>query len=203
MAIASGNTPATMPAIETRPVLEYLRTRRSPKLKLLAGPAPNDDRLAQMLEIASRVPDHGRLVPWRFVIIRGQRRDDLNRVIGDCFEADHPDAPEEQRSEARRRMSYAPLVVAVVYSPAEHPKIPAWEQMLATGAVCMNLLHAARALGFAGLWLTEWYAFDRRVLAELSVAEHEQLAGFIHIGRNDEPREDRARPDVAAITTDY
>ena len=184
-------------------LLAFLRTRRSPGLRSLSGPAPTPAELRTMLTIASRVPDHGKLVPWRFIIIRGDRRRELGDRIGAWFDADHPEAPDLKREEARRRLSYAPVVVAVIFSPKEHPKVPEWEQVLSVGAVCMNLLNATRATGFAGLWLTEWYAFDRRMHDELELAEGERIAGFIHIGRQEGAREDRVRPDLTAITAEY
>ena len=201
----TASSAADGPAIETnrRAVLEFLRTRRSPKLRELGAPAPSDAELRLMLTVASRVPDHGKLVPWRFVVIRGDRRDRLNEFIGECFDADNPGAVDDSRAEARRRLAYAPIVVAVVFSPKEHAKVPKWEQTLSVGACCMNLLNAAKAMGFAALWLTEWYAFDRRVLGELGLTETEQLAGFMHIGTEREPRDDRARPDLDRIVTEY
>ncbi len=99
------------------------------------------------------------------------------------------------------RLSLAPLVVAVVSRAAPHAKIPEWEQVLSAGAVCMNLVVAANALGFASAWMTGWYAYDARVLARLGLQAHERIAGFIHIGHNDAPREDRARPALADIVT--
>ena len=191
--------------IETnqRAMLDFLRTRRSPKLRSLTAPAPSDAELNEMLTVASRVPDHGKLVPWRFILIQGDRRHRLSRVIGRHFEDDHPDATDERRSEASRRLSHAPIVVAVVFCPRSHPKVPEWEQVLTVGAVCMNLLNVARAMGYAGLWLTEWYAFDQRILDELQVAADERIAGFIHIGTEREPREDRVRPDLEQIVSSY
>lgn len=164
-----------------------------------------------MLGIAARVPDHGQLVPWRFIVIAGTRRHDLGQLIGDCFDADHPDADPTQRAEARKRITHAPLVVAVVSCPRRdpsdpqrpHPKIPEREQLLSAGAVCMNLLIAAKAMGYGALWLTEWYAYDRRVLDALGLSDRECLAGLIHIGTELEPRDDRARPRLADIVTAY
>lgn len=192
-----------MSTINGKSVLDHLRTRRSPKLAELQGPGPSDDELRDLLTIASRVPDHGKLVPWRFVVIQGDGRDRLNAFIGDCFDTDKPEVSEELRAEARRRMAYAPLVIAVVFCPRSHPKVPEWEQVLSVGAVCMNLIHAAKAMGYAGLWLTEWYAFDERVQRELGLVEGEQIAGFIHIGRQDGEREDRVRPEIGEIVSMY
>lgn len=154
-----------------------------------------------MLTAASRVPDHGRLVPWRFITIAGERRHDLSAVIRERFGDVEPGASSERRAKMQSRLSHAPLVVAVVFCPREHPKIPVWEQELTVGAVCMNLLHAAHAMGMGGLWLTEWYAQDRVVLDAMGIGTDERIAGFIHIGTPTEAREDRARPDLDAIVT--
>jgi nitroreductase len=101
------------------------------------------------------------------------------------------------------RLSHAPLVVAIVSRAAPHAKIPEWEQVLSAGAVCMNLIAAAKALGFASVWLTEWYAYSADVLARLGLGAHERIAGFVHIGRCDAPREDRVRPVLADIVTRF
>ncbi|MEM9166381.1 MAG: nitroreductase [Planctomycetota bacterium] len=187
----------------SRELLAYLGERRSPKLSSLADPAPDDAQLRAILGVASRTPDHGRLVPWRFITIAGDCRYRLSAFIGERFAESHADANDERLEVMRHCLSRAPLVVAVVFSPRSHPKIPHWEQMLTVGAVCMNLLHGARALGFAGLWLTEWYAYDRAVLDELGLAGDEQLAGFIHLGTSTEPRDDRLRPDLDDIVSAY
>ena len=113
-------------------------------------------------------------------------------------------AIDDRRVEAEKnRFSLAPLVVGVISRAAPHPKIPEWEQILSAGAACMNLMVAANALGFASVWLTGWHAYDRSVLARIGVAEHERVAGFIHIGRADDPREDRPRPLLADIVTRF
>lgn len=190
------------PAMHTE-LAAHLQTRRSAKLSTLMDPAPSEEQLRQMLTLASRTPDHGKLVPWRFITIAGEGRARLGETIAARFAETNPGAPEERVEFMRQRLAHAPLVVSVVFCAREHPKIPEWEQVLTTGAVCMNLLHAARALGFAGLWLSEWYAYDRAVLDELGLAADEQLAGFMHIGTSHEDRDDRQRPDVASITSAY
>jgi len=184
-------------------VLDALRTRRSPRLKDLIEPGPDHEQLRDILTIAARVPDHARLVPWRFITISGEGRDRLNAAIGERFDALHPDADEMQCEHARARMSHAPLVVAVVYRPGEHPKVPELEQALSAGAACMNLIHACNAHGFAALWLTEWYAFDRVVLEALGLAEHEHIAGFMHVGTQAEARDERPRPELVDIVTSF
>lgn len=199
---ASDLAPDHAPAANTH-ALELLRTRRSPRLRDFGEGGPSEDELEAMLTIAARVPDHGRLTPWRFVVIAGKGRERLGEVIGRCFDADHPDAIEDQKTMARKRLCFAPVVVAVVSCPVEHPKIPAWEQELSAGAACMNLIHAANALGYAAVWLTEWYAFDARVLEELGCEAGQRLAGFIHIGRADGLREDRERPGLSDVVRRY
>ena len=191
--------------IEPKPLshIESLLTRRSPKLTALRAPEPDVEELQILLTAASRVPDHGSLVPWRFIVIRGDRRDALSKVIRRRFDEVYPDASAERREKMTGRMCHAPLVIAVVFCPRSHPKIPDWEQQLAVGAVCMNLLHACRSIGFAGLWLSEWYAYDDVVLDELRLVDHERLAGFIHIGTSAGPREERVRPTVNDISSDY
>jgi nitroreductase len=192
-------------------LLDLLRSRRSPKLTALRAPAPSAEELSTLLTIASRVPDHGKLTPWRFIVIEGDRRHDLGKVIGEAFDARNPAADALAKAEARKRLAHSPLVVAVVFSPRgdpaaparPHPKVPELEQVLSTGAACMSLVIAATAMGFGAVWLTEWYAADASVLAELGVAPPERLAGFVHIGTVNETREDRARPALSTIVTRY
>ncbi|MEM1186775.1 MAG: nitroreductase [Planctomycetota bacterium] len=181
----------------------FLESRRSPRLRDLSGPAPNPNQLKRLLQIASRSPDHGKLVPWRFIVIRDAGRDRLNAKIAERFEERFPDATPERRAESKRRMSYAPVVIAVVSRPVDHPKIPEWEQILTAGAVCMNLLHGARALGFGAVWLTEWYAYDRQILTHLGLSDTEQVAGFLHVGAAPTRRDDRERPAVEDIMVVY
>jgi len=183
--------------------LDLLRTRRSAKLASLVEPGPTDDELRSMLTIAARVPDHAKLVPWRFVVIAGERRGALGRVIGEAFVAANPGGDGVASAEARTRVMTAPLVVAVVFSPKTHPKVPEWEQILSTGAACMSLLIAAKAHGYGAVWLSEWYTYDRRVLKELGLSDAEKLAGFVHIGTEPAAREDRERPELGKIVTRY
>jgi nitroreductase len=180
---------------------ELLTTRRSVKPMELSGPPPTAAERDALLTVASRVPDHGKLVPWRFVVFEGDARLHAGDAIAEAFLSDHPDATAEQIEFEKRRLARAPLVVAVVSRAAPHIKIPEWEQVLSAGAAAMNLVLAAHALGFAANWITEWYAYDRRVCAALRLADHEKIAGFIHIGRPAHPPEDRPRPALADIVT--
>jgi len=183
--------------------LELLKTRRSIKPMELAGPAPSDAEIETLLGIASRVPDHGKLVPWRFIVFAGEARHAAGEAILEVFRADHPEATPDQLDFERKRLARAPLVIAVVSRAAPHVKIPEWEQQLSAGAAAMNLVTAVYALGYAASWITEWYAYDRRVLNKLGLADSERVAGFVHIGRPTKPAEERDRPRLADIVTRY
>jgi len=183
--------------------LNLLKTRRSVKPVELAGPGLTTVEVETLLTIASRVPDHGKLVPWRFIVFDGEARLSAGAAIADAFHAKYPDAAAEQVEFERKRLARAPFVVAVVSRAAPHVKIPEWEQVLSAGAAAMSLVFAAHALGFAANWITEWYAYDRTVLDALGLAPHEKIAGFIHIGRHGVQAEDRPRPPLSTIVTRY
>jgi nitroreductase len=172
-----------------RPIADpiaLLSTRRSVKPIELTAPGPSPAELETLLTIASRVPDHGKLTPWRFIVFEAEGRNQAGEV---AFE--------------RTRLARAPLVIAVVSRAAPHVKIPEWEQVLSAGAAAMSLVIAAHALGFAASWITEWYAYDRAVLDALGLAPHERIAAFVHIGRSAQPPEDRPRPALADIVTRF
>ncbi len=184
-------------------IIELLRTRRSAPPVALTGPGPTAEELELLLTLASRVPDHGKLVPFRFIVFEGASRERAGEIIAKVFAAEHPDASADKLEKERKRLALAPLVVGVVSRIVPHAKAPEWEQALCAGAVCFNLEVAANALGFASAWLTEWYAYDRAVLKRFGLTKHEKIAGFIHIGRNPGPREDRLRPQLADIVTNF
>ncbi len=186
-----------------RDALDLLRTRRSLKPNDLGGPPPSAAEIETLLTVASRVPDHGKLVPWRFIVFAGDARVRAGDAIAAAFTAKYADASADQIAYERRRLARAPVVVAVVSRAAPHVKIPEWEQVLSAGAATMSLVIAAHALGYAATWITEWYAYDRRVLDALGLAAQEKLAGFVHIGRPTQTPEDRARPPLPAIVTWY
>ncbi len=181
--------------------LDLLKTRRSVPPPLLDEPGPDRAQLETILAAASRVPDHGKLAPWRFLVIAGAARDRVGALIAGTFAADYPDAAPERLAQERSRLTHAPLVVAVVSRAAPHVKIPEWEQVLSAGAATMNLVIAANAAGFATSWLTEWFAYDRRVLDALGLAPWEKLAGFVHIGQAREVPADRPRPALDEVVT--
>src|SRR2546423_7224386 len=181
--------------------LELLKTRRSIKPVELAGPPPSAAEIETLLTVASRVPDHGKLTPWRFIIFEGEARLAAGAAIVAAFSAKYPQATAEQAESERSRLARAPLVIAVVSRAAPHVKIPEWEQVLSAGAAAMNLVLAAHALGYGANWITEWYAYDRGVLDALGLAPHERIAGFIHIGTPPGPPGDRPRPALDGIVT--
>lgn len=183
--------------------IDLLKTRRSVKPIELNGPGPTAAELSTLLTVASRVPDHGKLTPWRFIVFEGDARLEAGEKIAAIFRANRPDATPEQIEFERKRLARAPLVIAVVSRAGPHVKIPEWEQVLSAGAAATSLVMAAYALGFAASWLTEWYAYDRRVLDALGLRAEERIAGFIHIGRQAKPVEDRPRPPLDEIVTRY
>lgn len=183
--------------------IALLKRRRSLAPPNMTGPGPTKAEIETMLTIASRVPDHGKLAPWRFIVFEGAARDRAGSIALALKLAEKPDLDEASQAIERARFSHAPLVVAVVSRAAPHVKIPEWEQVLSAGAACMNLVIAANALGFAADWLTQWCGYDRRFGAAIGLAEHERIAGFIHIGRPGLVVEDRARPALADIVTTF
>ena len=169
----------------------------------MSGPGPSAEEIDTILTIGARVPDHGKMTPWRFIVFEGDARAKAGETIAAVFKAANPQATDEQVAFERNRLARAPLVVAVVSRAAPHVKIPEWEQVLSSGAAAMNLVTAAHALGFAANWITEWYAYDRRVLDGLGLAANEKIAGFVHIGRAARPPEDRPRPPLSEIVSRF
>jgi nitroreductase len=183
--------------------LKLLTTRRSFKAVELAGPGPSAAEIDTLLTVASRVPDHGKLTPWRFIVFEGDARRAAGEAIAAAFAAKYPQAKSEHVEAERARLLRAPLVIAVVSRAGQHVKIPEWEQVLSAGAAAMSLVIAAHALGYGANWITEWYAYDRGVLDALGLAPHERIAGFVHIGRPPGPPEDRPRPPLDEIATRF
>lgn len=183
--------------------LSRLQSRRSVPPRWLGEPGPSAQEVETILTIGARVPDHGKLVPWRFILIEGEARQRLGETLVQAFQADYPDAGAEKVAAERERFSLAPLIVAVVSRVTPHVKIPDWEQELSAGAVCMNLLNAATALGYGASWLTGWAAFDRRILDTLGLAPNERIAGYVHIGTAKETPTDRDRPNLSDIVTRF
>ena len=182
-------------------LIDFLKTRRSTPVLQLAAPGPNRGEIEEMLTIASRIPDHGKLAPWRFIVFAGAVREEAGEKLAEIVKADDPEASAERLKLERERLTRAPLVIAVVSRAAVHPKIPEWEQVMSAGAVCYNLVVAANAFGYGATWLTEWYAFDERAKPALGVEADEKVAGFIHIGTRTEAPFERVRPALEDIVT--
>jgi nitroreductase len=183
--------------------IELLKIRRSVKPREMGGPGPSPAELETILTIGSRVPDHGKLTPWRFIVFEGDARVRAGEVIAKVFARKNPQAPSAEIDVEKRRLTEAPLVIAVVSFTKPHPKVPPWEQELSAGASAMNIVTAATALGYGASWLTGWFAFDRDVLERLGLKADEKLAGFIHIGTISKSSEDRPRPALADIVTRF
>jgi nitroreductase len=183
--------------------LELLKTRRSIKPREMSAPGPSPAELDTILTIGARVPDHGKLTPWRFIVFEGDARVRAGDVIAKVFAKKNPAAPAADIEVERRRLVDAPLVIGVVSFTKPHPKVPPWEQQLSAGASAMNIVTAATALGYGACWLTGWFAFDRDVLDGLGLKPDEKLAGFIHIGTPTKRSEDRPRPSLSDIVTRF
>lgn len=183
--------------------IELLRTRRSSRIIDLGAPAPSAEELDTILAIAARVPDHGKLAPWRFIVFEGEGRARAGDALAQALAAKDAQAADKRLEEERGRFLRAPLVVAVVSRAAPHVKIPEWEQLLSAAACCQNMLLAALALGYGATWMTEWPTYDAGARAALGLAAHERVAGFIYIGTPAQKLEDRPRPDLAEIVTRF
>jgi len=183
--------------------IELLKIRRSVKPREMSGPGPSPSEIDTILTIGARVPDHGKLTPWRFIVFEGDARARAGDVIAQVFARKNPSAPAADIEVEKRRLMDAPLVIAVVSFTRPHPKVPAWEQELSAGASAMNIVTAATALGYGANWLTGWFAFDRDVLDGFGLKADEKLAGFIHIGTPAKPAEDRPRPALSEIVTRF
>jgi nitroreductase len=182
--------------------LSLLSTRRSGKPRDLAAPGPDDGQLRQILEIAARTPDHGKLAPWRFVIVPADQRAALAETITQAYRAERPQAARLEIEALEQFATQAPTLVVVLSSPKVDSHIPIWEQQLSAGAACMNLLHAAHALGFAGGWLTGWSAYSDAVRDAFG-AEPERIAGYIFLGTPGKQLEERPRPDLQKIISTW
>jgi len=184
--------------IEASPqTLAFLARRRSASALALTTPAPSDDELATLLRLATRVPDHGKLSPWRFVVLKGEGK---RRFIAG-LEAIAAGRPDGERLTAKLGKIKAPPLTLAVISRVQPGEIPEWEQRLSSGAVCMTLIIAAQAMGYGANWITDWYAYDPEARALLGLSESERVAGFVHIGTPIEPPLERVRPDIDSLVS--
>ena len=183
--------------------LHVLDTRRSVPSKQLGEPGPDHATLLRMLASAVRVPDHGKLVPFRFIRLQGEARHALGDLLAARTLHLQPDAADAVVEKDRARFSHAPVIVTVVARLTPGHKVPEQEQLLTAGSVCFALLQAAQALGFGAQWLTGWMAYDYAVAATLGLSADERIAGFIHIGTPKMEAPERERPDPALLLTDW
>jgi nitroreductase len=187
----------------TPDLLQSLDSRRSTPSRQLGPPGPDDATLLRMLRSAVRVPDHGKLVPFRFLRIHGDARHALGEaLVSRALDLD-PHASAATLEKDRARFSHAPLIVAVIARLDARHKVPEQEQLLSAGCVCFALLQAAQALGFGALWLTGWAAYDATIGGILGLLTDEKIAGFIHIGTPGMEAPERDRPDAAALLSDW
>lgn len=195
MAMSIPDFGAALPApVPSEDLKRRLAQRRSAPAQALAAPGPSDAELDAILELAARTPDHGKLFPWRFVVLSPAFRTEA--AVRLSVLADRQPAPVKARA-VLTKLTAPPVSVLVVSAPVASPKIPVWEQELSVGAVCMNLEHAAGAFGYAASWITDWYSFDVEAAALFGVGEGERIAGFIHLGSPSEPLLERPRPVMA------
>ncbi len=173
-----------------------LALRRSVKVAHLIEPGPDDETLTAILRIGARVPDHGKLGPWRFIILAGEHRQAYGDLVAGLVKRRTPAIDNEHLNLEAQRFARTPVVVAVVSTAGPNAKIPEWEQVLSVGAVCHNVMLAARGFGFGSVWLSEWTSYDREALTLLGLTETEKLAGFIYLGTASQAPEERPRPDA-------
>ena len=202
MAISVPAAPTFGDALPVKPVpevLAFLARRRSASAMTLRAPAPGEAELKDILTLAARAPDHGKLSPWRFVVLRGEGKSAFLADL-EAIAAAREDAAKALAKLGKIRTP--PLTVAVISRYIEG-EIPEWEQRLSAGAVCMLMTIAAQAMGYGANWITDWYAYDGAVGVLLKLAPGERVAGFVHLGTTAEDPQERVRPDVAAITTEW
>jgi nitroreductase len=187
-----------MPLNDPSTPLSLLETRRSGLARELAAPGPSATELERILAIAARTPDHGKLNPWRFIVIAPDQREAFAALLLDALQQEDPQAPPLKRSKTEVFARQGAALVVLVCSPTRNHKVPVWEQQLSCGAAGMNLLHAAHALGYVGTWLTGWYAYSPRV-RQAFCADGEDIAGFFFLGTPQVAVEERPRPNLGAI----
>ncbi|WP_127143193.1 nitroreductase family protein [Pelagibacterium montanilacus] len=188
---------------ENAALKDYLLSRRTVTAAFLGAPGPDAAQLEILLTIACRVPDHGKLAPWRFIVFEGEARHKAGEKLAALVASREPDCPPERLEVERKQFLPAPLTVGVVSTAAIHPKIPEFEQLIAAGNACFNLCHGANALGFGAHWVTRWFAYDQEAAAMLGAGPGERFVGFVHIGRPETRLEDRDRPDALEKMTKW
>lgn len=189
--------------IKDKNTIDFLLSRRSILARMMDGPGPDDTDLKKILEAGMRVPDHGRLTPWHFIVIRGDAREKLGDTLAELFKKNKPHAIEEEVEIERERLMRAPVVVAVASKVVKEHKIPEWEQVLSAGAACQTMLIAALSMGYAAQWITEWYAYDPDFKAALGLDADDRIAGYIYFGNETGEPTERTRPEYGDIVSEW
>jgi nitroreductase len=182
-------------------IIKFLQIRRSITAKNMIDNNINEDDLEAILDCGIRVPDHGALNPWKLIVIKNNARFRIgNDILAKEFKINNPTATEEEIDYERKRFCRANVIIAVLFKPVSHPKIPLWEMELSSGAVCTTLLIAAQSLGYAAQWLTEWYAYSKAMIIELGGnPDTDKVAGFIYIGNKEKDPIERRRPKKESV----
>jgi nitroreductase len=175
--------------------LELLARRRSTAAVAMTEPGPSSEEIDTLLSIAQRVPDHGKMAPWRFILFQGEERANFGQILAKIWAGEN-DTDETRLNLEMSRFTRAPLVIGVISHVLEKHAIPEWEQILSAGAACQNLLIGAQAMGYASQWLTEWYAYHPFAKDALGLRSGERVAGFIFIGSTDDQPVERVRPEA-------
>lgn len=186
---------------DTSSILALLHSRRSASAKAMAEPGPTLEQVSEIIACGARVPDHGKLNPWRFIVWEGEARAAFGKALRSRWAGLHPEHGESTLGFVEAMFLRAPVVLGVISTAAEHPKIPVWEQQLSAGAACQNMLLAATALGIGCQWNTDWIAYDGEVAKLMGLAPHEKVAGFIYLGTPTAPYEERPRPAPESLVT--
>jgi nitroreductase len=182
-------------------LIDYLGVRRSIPAFQMSEPGPEKAEIEEILRLASRVPDHGKIAPWRFIVYRGEERARIGEELLKLAIEKKPDLSDEMIAVERSRFTRAPVVIAVVSKAGPHVKVPEWEQLMSAGALCLNVILAANAHGWVANWLTEWFAYDERAFPLLGIEPGERVAGYIHMGSTSFPAIERPRPELSQTVT--
>lgn len=180
---------------------DFFLTRRSVGMAFLKDPGPTAAELRDILLIGTRVPDHGKLAPWRLIVIAGEDRVRAGEKLAAIALANNPHLDEASLDVERRQFLPAPLTIGVIFAPRKSDKAPEIEQLLSAGNVCHNLLNAAHALGFAATWVTRWFSYEPAAQHMLGAKGGERFVGFIHIGTPAIVPEDRERPALETVVS--
>jgi nitroreductase len=194
-------SPAKSREAMSKTALDHLLTRRSVSANSLGEPGPSEPELRQILTAAARVPDHKKLVPWRFVLFQGEARAAFGKILATICREEEADPGAFRLENEAKRFLRAPVVIAVVSRVVENKAAPEWEQILSVGAACQNLIVAATSLGFGAQWITEWCAYSPGVRRALGLTPNERIAGFVYVGTAKEKPGERERPELADIVS--